>query len=373
MLVFGSRFAIQTRTLWILALIASIGLLFSASSRAEQKTVTIGYFPAWIGGWPAAISKEKGFYEKHMPKGTLIKYDRQLIGPPIVNNMLAGKTDLGYVGDVPAIVAATKREIQDIRVVATNAWSAGQLCNLLVVRSDAPQFTSAAEALKWLNGKTIGVPKGSCMERFLLELQVREGLKVEVLYQSPEVIATNLKAKRIDAGILFQAFVSQITSRDIGRVALTGVPWKLDDGAFIIMRKEFIDKNRAAAIGFLKAEIEAFRFMRDNPSETVDIIAKELPGVSKFELWSALYGRMPASSGATEVNFIAKMAVDDAARNLLNSGVKFLSERKIVSVDKLPEGTFYDELVNEALKSMGVAAPVVTIRALERNPYTRER
>lgn len=362
---------------WIrpLALIAALGaasaswLTMIPAALAQEKSVTVGYFPSWIGGWPAAISKKKGFYAKHMPPGTTVNYDLQLIGAPIVNNMLAGKTDVGYVGDFPAIVAATKRDIQDIRVVATNSWSAGQLCNLVLARSDAPQFSSPADALKWLSGKTVAVPKGSCMDRFLLFLQEKEGLKVEVVYQSPEVIATNLRAKKIDAGILFQAFVAQITTRGIGRVALTGAPWKLSDGAFIIMRKGFIDANRAAAKGFLKAEIEAFRFMDEQPEETVRIVAEELPGFSKRELWNALYGRMPAASGATEVNLIAPMVIDDEARKLLDGGVKFLHDRKVVNVDRLPEGTYYGELINEAMREMKATAPLVTFKARGANPF----
>jgi len=239
-----------------LAFMAALGLAAASwlsmvpSALAQGKSFTVGYFPSWVGAWPVVIAKKKGLYAKHLPSGTAVNWDLQVVGPPIVNNMLAGKTDIGYFADFPAIVASTKRNIQDIRVVATNSWSAGQLCRVILVRSDAPQFGSPRDALKWLEGKTVALTKGTCMDRFWSFLEEKEGVKAEIVYQSPEVIATNLRAKKVDAGLLFQAHVAQIATRGIARVAVTGSPWNFPDGAFIVMRKEFIDTQRAAAKGF---------------------------------------------------------------------------------------------------------------------------
>lgn len=354
----------------VLAVVAALGAgALGAPAHAQTRSFTVGYFPSWVGAWPVVVAKKLGLYAKHLPAGTTVSWDLQVVGPPIVNNMLAGKTDVGYFADFPAIVAATKRDIQDIRVVATNSWSAGQLCRVILVRGDAPEFASPREALKWLSGKTVAFPKGTCMERFYSLLQEKEGLKMEVVYQSPEVIATNLRAKKVDAALLFQAHIAQITTRGIARVAVTGVPWSFPDGAFIVMRKAFIDGQPAAARGFLKAEIEALRFMAERPEETIKIVAEEVPGFTKRELWNALYGRMPAAAGATEVNFIAKMVIDDEVRKVMQDGVKFLHERKVVNAGALPDGALYDELINEVLREMKITPPLVVIRAQAANPF----
>jgi len=358
-----------------LAFMAALGLAAASwlsmvpSALAQGKSFTVGYFPSWVGAWPVVIAKKKGLYAKHLPSGTAVNWDLQVVGPPIVNNMLAGKTDIGYFADFPAIVASTKRNIQDIRVVATNSWSAGQLCRVILVRSDAPQFGSPRDALKWLEGKTVALTKGTCMDRFWSFLEEKEGVKAEIVYQSPEVIATNLRAKKVDAGLLFQAHVAQIATRGIARVAVTGSPWNFPDGAFIVMRKEFIDTQRAAAKGFLKAEIEALRFMAAQPEETIKMVAEEVPGFTKRELWNALYGRMPAAAGATDVNFVAKLVMDDEVKRVMDDGVKFLYARKVVNVDTLPDGTLYDELINEVMAEMKITAPLLTIKALPTNPF----
>ena len=365
----------ERRGLRPLAFVAALAAAVACSSVlmpsafAQGKSFTVGYFPAGTLSWPVIIAKKKGLHAKHLPAGTTINWDLQVVGPPIVNNMLAGKTDVGYFADFPAIVAATKRDLQDIRVVATNNWSAGQLCRVLLVRSDAPQFNSPTEALKWLNGKTVALTKGTCMDRFFSFLQEKEGVKAEVLYQTPEIIATSLRAKKVDAALLFGAHIGQVTTRGIARVALTGTHWGFPDGTFVVMRKAFIDSQRAAAKGFLKAEIEALRFMAENPEETIKIVAEELPGVTKRELWNSLYARFPVASGASEVNLVVKLALDDEVRRLMDDGVKFLHERKVVNVSTLPEGTLYDELINELLREMKITPPLVTIKALPMNPF----
>src|SRR3989442_3168779 len=107
----------------------------------------------------------KKFYEKYLPKGSDVEFQIGLQGAIIVNNMLAGKQNIGYYGDMPGIVSTTKTEVADIRLVAVLGLAWDQ-CNAFLVRNDAPQFKSDQEAIRWLDGKTVAVPKGSCTDRF---------------------------------------------------------------------------------------------------------------------------------------------------------------------------------------------------------------
>src|SRR5260370_32754634 len=78
----------------------------------------------------------------------------------MVNGMLAGKADLGYVGDMPAIVSTSHADVRDIRIVSVLGLGYDQ-CNVFLVRNDAPQFQSPDEAVKWLNGKSVAGPDGA--------------------------------------------------------------------------------------------------------------------------------------------------------------------------------------------------------------------
>ena len=127
--------------------------------------LVVGYQPYYTQAWSGVVMRGKKFYEKYLPKGSEVEFQIGLQGAIIVNNLLAGKQHIGYMGDMPSIVSTTKQDVADIRLVA-NLGLAFDQCNAFLVRKDAPAFKNAAEAIKWLDGKTVAVPKGSCTDRF---------------------------------------------------------------------------------------------------------------------------------------------------------------------------------------------------------------
>ena len=127
--------------------------------------VVIGYQPYYTQAWSGVVMRSKKFYEKYLPQGSTVEFQIGLQGAIIVNNMLAGKQHIGYMGDMPSIVSTTKPEVADVRIVGTLGLGWDQ-CNTFLVRNDAPQFKDSEDAIKWLNGKQVAVPKGSCTERF---------------------------------------------------------------------------------------------------------------------------------------------------------------------------------------------------------------
>src|SRR5947208_175164 len=116
--------------------------------------LVIGYQPYYTESWSGVIMRDKKFYEKSLPKGSTVNFQVGLQGAIIVNGMLAGKVDIGYVGDMPAIVSTSHPEVRDIRIVSVLGVGYDQ-CNVFLVRTDAPEFKSPDEAIKWLNGKTV--------------------------------------------------------------------------------------------------------------------------------------------------------------------------------------------------------------------------
>ena len=140
----------------------------------EPVKLVVGYQPYYTESWSGVIMRSKKFYEKYLPKGSTVEFQIGLQGAIIVNNMLAGKQHIGYYGDMPGIVSTTKVEVADIRLVAVVGMGWDQ-CNAFLVRTDAPKFANDQEAIKWLNGKTVAVPKGSCTDRFAQAVFKRAG------------------------------------------------------------------------------------------------------------------------------------------------------------------------------------------------------
>lgn len=352
--------------------VSSIGALLSINSRpigeANAQTppagkpvnIGVGYFPSWVGGWSGAIIKHKEIWRKYLPAGSKIEWDVHVVGAPVANNLLAGKLQIGYLGDTPGFVATTKRGIADLRIVSINIFSnTGQICADMLLRSDAPQFKSTGEIIKWLNGKKIGVSgKGSCGDRFVSALVKKYDIKAEIQYLDPTIIKTVLQSKKIDAAQSFQPHVAQISEGGHGRVAFTGAEWRWQEGSVILMRKDFIDSHREIAKGWLKADIEALQFMLKNPYETVELISRDLPGFSKKDLWIALYGQYHKNIKASDVNAVALVPFDRQITEYIDEAFRFLHSIGAITVDRPLQDAIFPTLLDEAVKEMGVRLPL---------------
>src|SRR6516162_2153491 len=165
---------------------------------AEPVNLTVGYQPYDTISYSAVVIRGLELWKKYLPPGSTVEFENALQGAIIVNAMLADKQQIGYLGDMPAVVSTTKAKQAKIKLVASTGLSAGQRCNVIMVRSDAPAFKCVEEAIMWLDGKVLATPRGSCADRFLRQVIEMKGIKPkEVLNQSIEVIATNFRAKRI--------------------------------------------------------------------------------------------------------------------------------------------------------------------------------
>src|SRR6476660_9874352 len=201
-----------------LLLIAAAGLPCAQSVAADidfgkpgsPVELVVGYQPYYTQSWSGVIMRSKKFYEKYLPKGSTVEFQIGLQGAIIVNNLLAGKQHIGYYGDMPGIVSTTKQDVADIRLVAVVGMGWDQ-CNAFLVRTDAPKFANDQEAIKWLSGKTVAVPKGSCTDRFAQAVFKRLNIKpAEYLNQSIEVITSGFRAKKLDAAVIWEPTASRL-------------------------------------------------------------------------------------------------------------------------------------------------------------------
>jgi NitT/TauT family transport system substrate-binding protein len=352
----------------ITALISSLGepeaAVAAAQPAGEPVNITVGFFPTWEGGASGVVVKHRELWKKYLPAGSEVSWDAQIVGPPIVTNLLANKNQIGYLGDTPAIVSTTKRSIADIRMVECNLFSpTGQMCGFILVSKATPDFADFDEFTRWLNGKTIGVSgKGSCGDRMVAALLAKSGVQANIAYLDPTIIKTSLMAKKVDAVQSFQPHVSQIVDQNIGKIAVMGSVYGVEDASFIIMRKDFIDNHHEAAKGWIKADLEALKFMLTNPYETVEYLGAELPGFTTLTIWKSIYGEYDPKFGGQPVNTIAQASFDSSVLKFIDFNVKFLKDRGIIPTDNLPEGAVYSQLVTEAAAELGFKLPLGSIK-----------
>src|SRR4029453_16656423 len=133
------------------SLLAGAGLAFAAAAGSalgadmdfgkpgEPIKLVIGHPSHYTAIWTVHVLHGKELWKKYLPAGSSVEYQIGLQGSIIVNNMLAGKQHIGYLGDIPALVSTTKEHVADVRIVATVGLGYDQ-CNVLLVSNDAPRF-----------------------------------------------------------------------------------------------------------------------------------------------------------------------------------------------------------------------------------------
>ena len=243
------------------ALAACTAVTATSLGAAEPVKLTVGYQPYDTISYSAVVIRALELWKKYLPPGSEVEFQTALQGSIIVNQMLADKQQIGYLGDMPAVVATTKRNVAPIDLVANTGMSQGQHCNVVMVRADAPKFKTPEEAIKWLDGKIIATPQGSCAHRFLGLMIERTKIKPsQILNQSIEVIATNLRTGKIDGAVLWEPSVSRIgdiVGEGAGRIVATGYTFGIPDAGAIAMREDFMKKRPDIVEAWLKTELEA--------------------------------------------------------------------------------------------------------------------
>jgi NitT/TauT family transport system substrate-binding protein len=348
-----------------LGLVTALAATLSPGLIAQEKVlVRIGYQPWWAGGITADVIRALGpaVWKQYLPAHAQVEFQASPQGPVIINNMLAGKNEIGYMGDMPAVVATTKQSIADIRMVAVTSFSSGQMCHLLMIRQDAPAFNSPAEAIQWLNGKVVAAPKGGCTDLFFRTVMKERNIQPkEYQHQGVEAIITNFRAKKIDAAVIPDFPRARLEAEKAARVVATGHQFNLPDAGIMVMRKDFMDKHPDIAKGWLKMELEVQRqYMLEpkNWNRVAEIGAQQNPGYSKQQVWLSQFGRIPESQGGAAVKQSFPFVLDGPVKDKMINAYRFLHEIKVIDVDKPRDGAMDDSLARQVVADAKAKLPL---------------
>lgn len=367
---------------WIPRILLSLGLAFASTTPTlaadidygkvgEPVKLVIGYQPYYTQSWSGVVMRDKKFYEKYLPKGSTVDFAIGLQGAIIVNAMLAGKQHIGYVGDMPGIVATTKQDVADIRIVATLGMGTDQ-CNIFLARPDAPQFASQKDAIKWLDGKQVAVPKGSCSDRFAQEIFKAEKVQpAAYLNQNLEVITSGFRAKKIDAAVVWEPMASRLVQEGLAKRIVSGEVIKERDGGFLTMRADLIKQRPDIVKAWLNAELDAQLFLADpkNAAEVARMAAKQTTGLTEKMMWASLYGQNPAAVGGAPTRLHMPYIINDDAMNLINKASKFLFSIKSINVESLRPDAVMPDLAKAVLNERGLKSPIGQVTALAESEF----
>src|SRR5262249_242535 len=110
----------------LLVIVAALLLVSIPTAAQEHIPIGIGHHSLWTDTYSGGIPvKQLGLLDKHLPRAGKYagaKYDivweDYTSGPPITNQMLAGKLDIGVMGDYPLLVNIARfQEMQSLRSI----------------------------------------------------------------------------------------------------------------------------------------------------------------------------------------------------------------------------------------------------------------
>ncbi len=361
---------------------ASLGIVSATMSTAiagdlefgkpgEPVELVIGYQPYYTESWSGVVMRGKKLYEKYLPKGSKVEFSVGLQGAVIVNAMLAGKQHIGYVGDMPGIVSTTKQQVADVRIVAALGVGKDQ-CNIFLARNDAPAFKSAKDGLKWLDGKKVSIPLGSCADRFAQEAFKKEGVKpAAVLNQNIEVITSGFRAGKIDAAVIWEPTASRLVQEGLAKRIASGATVDESDAGYLTMRADLIKQRPDVVKAWLNAELDAQLFLADpkNAMEVAAMATQQTTGFTEKMLWSSMYGRYPDETGGTAVRLDLPFTLTPEVMGLIDQATTFLHSIKSINVAKLRPEAVMPEFTQAILKERGLTSPIGKVSGMAESEY----
>ena len=195
--------------------------------RRKRRTIeiAIGHQSTVTNTVPGGVILEKlKLLEKHLPKTGKYKgvkyevvYRDYTSGPPITNQMLAGRLAFGVMGDYPLIVnGATfeKTGRSETRFIMVTGYNLKGTGNALVVPTNSNVYS-----IEQLVRKNVSTPFGSAAWGMILKVLRDRDLfgKITLVNQGPPVGVNNIAQGRIDGHVDFCPWSEVMEFRGTGR------------------------------------------------------------------------------------------------------------------------------------------------------------
>jgi NitT/TauT family transport system substrate-binding protein len=210
-------------------------------------------------------------------------------GPDLINALLAGSIDIGYVGPNPAINGYITSH-GGLRIIS-GASSGGAL---LIVRSGA-NIHSPQD----LNGKKLADPQNGgtqdiSLRHYLQEHELKtsdQGGTIQIIPTDNSNILTEFKQGQIDGAWVPEPYASRLIVEAHGQVFVderTLWPNHKFVTTNVVVRKAFLDQHPDIVKEFLQADVETVQYIQSNPDDAKKLINSQLQILTGKPLSSAV-------------------------------------------------------------------------------------
>lgn len=250
------------------------------ATAGDAEVVTIGYQSKTINTVTAGtLLRARGYFEQRLAelgektgKNYRVEWQDYDTGAPITAQMVAGKIDIGSMGDYPLLINGSRAGTGEHGTtwLSVTGYNARGALNGVVANPD-----SGINALSDLKGKKISASVGSAGHGTLVQALQRAGIDrdVTVQNQEPSIGASALKAGSVDAVGQFVAWPGLLAFRDGARLVYDGGQLDLPTLHGVVARKDFVASDRDVVKAFLQSQLDATRYLHEHPVEAAEAVA----------------------------------------------------------------------------------------------------
>ncbi|MBB5077464.1 ABC transporter substrate-binding protein [Nonomuraea endophytica] len=254
-------------------LLALAGCSLSGTAAAPgKKKLVVGYQSKTINTVTAGtLLRELGYLEKRLGDGYAVEWQDHDTGAPITAKMVAGKIDIGSMGDYPLLINAARAK--NTELVSITGYNLRGGLNMVVVPP-----ASKVTTLAGLKGAKVSASVGSAGHGTLVQALEKAGLDpaadVEVVNHQPPVGASQLEAGGVQAYAQFVAWPGLLVFQDKAKLIYDGSALGVPTFHGVVVREPYAKENPQVVDAFLKAQLDATRYLHDNPLRAAELVAK---------------------------------------------------------------------------------------------------
>lgn len=255
----------------------------ASSGRGDTVTVRIGYQSKTINTVTAGtLLRDLGLFEEKLEELSaetdidyVVDWQDYPSGPPITTQMIAGKIDIGSMGDYPALVNGSQtQEFDDARssLVSITGYNLRGSLNGVVV-----PLSSDARTLEDLVGQSVSTSLGSAGHGMLVSALDKAGLAIEdvsLVNQDPPVGAAALEGGQVAALAQFVPWPEVMVYRGFARKLYDGGDNAHPTMHGVVLREQWAEENPGIAQAFVEAQVEATEYLHEHPLEAAETVAE---------------------------------------------------------------------------------------------------
>ncbi|WP_271215277.1 ABC transporter substrate-binding protein [Streptosporangium carneum] len=243
----------------------------------DRIRLVVGYQSKTINTVTAGtLLRSLGYLEKRLGDRYAVEWQDHDTGAPITAKMVAGKIDIGSMGDYPLLINASRTQgIETARteLVSITGYNLRGALNMVVVPKD-----SGAKTLTDLKGARISASVGSAGHGTLVQALEKAGIDpaagVETVNQQPPVGASALESGGVQAYAQFVAWPGLLVFQDKARLLYDGAALNVPTFHGVVLRQVYAKEHPEVVDAFLKAQIDATRYLHEHPLQAAENVAK---------------------------------------------------------------------------------------------------